>query len=73
MLGEVPDQDAALREVARVVKPGGRIVVGETALDPHYVTFASLSERAERAGLELDRRVGGGLAYFARFRVPLAA
>ena len=73
VLGEIPDQDAALRELARVVKPGGRVVVGEIALDPHYVTFGSLRERAERAGLELDRRVGGGLAYFARFRVPLAA
>jgi ubiquinone/menaquinone biosynthesis C-methylase UbiE len=73
VLGEIPDQDAVLRELARVVKPGGRVVVGEIALDPHYVTFASLRERAEKAGLEFDRRVGGGFAYFARFRVPPAA
>jgi ubiquinone/menaquinone biosynthesis C-methylase UbiE len=73
VLGEIPDQDAALRELARVVKPGGRVVVGEFALDPHYVTFESLRERAERAGLEFERRVGGGFAYFARFRVPPAA
>jgi ubiquinone/menaquinone biosynthesis C-methylase UbiE len=73
VLGEIPDQDRALAELARVVKPGGRIVVGEFSLDPHYVTFASLKERAERAGLEFDRRLGGGFAYFARFRVPPAA
>ena len=73
VLGEIPDQDAALRELARVVKPGGRVVVGEFALDPHYVTFDSLRERAERAGLEFERRAGGGFAYFARFRVPPAA
>ena len=72
VLGEIPDQDATLRELRRVVKPGGRVVVGELALDPHYVTFAALRERAERAGLELARRVGGGFAYFARFRVPAA-
>ena len=72
VLGEIPDQDRALAELARVVKPGGRVVVGEFALDPHYVTFESLKERAERAGLEFDRRVGGGLAYFARFTVPPA-
>jgi ubiquinone/menaquinone biosynthesis C-methylase UbiE len=73
VLGEIPDQDLALKELVRVVKPGGRVVVGEFALDPHYVTFGSLRERAERAGLEFERRVGGALAYFARFRVRGAA
>jgi ubiquinone/menaquinone biosynthesis C-methylase UbiE len=73
VLGEIPDQDAALRELRRVVKPGGRVVVGEIAADPHFVTFASLTERAARAGLELERRSGGAFAYFARFRVPAAA
>jgi ubiquinone/menaquinone biosynthesis C-methylase UbiE len=73
MLGEIPDQDAALRELARVVKPGGRVVVGEIAADPHYVAFGRLRERAERAGLAFEHRVGGPLAYFARFSVPPAA
>jgi ubiquinone/menaquinone biosynthesis C-methylase UbiE len=72
MLGEIPDQDAALGELRRVVKPGGRVVVGEIAADPHMVTFGSLRQRAEAAGLEFDRRSGGPLAYFARFRVPAA-
>lgn len=73
VLGEVPDQDAALRELARVVKPGGRVVVGELALDPHHVMPGALRGRAERAGLELERRAGGPLAYFARFQVPPSA
>jgi ubiquinone/menaquinone biosynthesis C-methylase UbiE len=34
VLGEIPDQDAALRELARVLKPGGRLVVGELFGDP---------------------------------------
>ena len=73
MLGEIPDQDAALRELRRVVKPGGRVVVGEIAADPHMVTFGALRARAEGAGLRYERRAGGALAYFARFRVPDAA
>ena len=38
VLGEIPDQEAALRELARVVKPGGRVVVGELFGDPHWVS-----------------------------------
>lgn len=70
VLGEIPDQDAALRELARVVKPGGRIVVGELVGDPHYVSLSSMRLRAAGAGLEFDRRVGRAPGFFARFRRP---
>ena len=69
-LGEVPDQDTALREFARVIKPGGRLVVGELFGDPHWVRFAALKQRAARAGFQSERRVGGALGYFARLRSP---
>jgi ubiquinone/menaquinone biosynthesis C-methylase UbiE len=67
VLGEIPDQDAALRELARVIRPGGRMVVGELFGDPHMVRIAKLRERAARARLEYERRLGSPLAYFARF------
>lgn len=66
VLGEIPDQDAGLREIARVLKPGGRLVVGELALDPHYVTPGALERRASAAGLRLDDRSGPAVGYFAR-------
>ena len=47
VLGEVPDQDTALRELHRVVKPGGRVVVGELFGDPHMVTASALRRRAD--------------------------
>jgi ubiquinone/menaquinone biosynthesis C-methylase UbiE len=68
VLGEIPDQDAALRELARVLKPGGRLVVGELFGDPHMVTLASLRRRAEAAGLVYEGRVGPKLGFFARLR-----
>ena len=67
VLGEIPDQEAALRELARVVKPGGRVVVGELFGDPHWVSPAKLQARAERAGLRFESRIGSPLGYFARF------
>lgn len=69
VLGEIPDQDAGLRELRRALKPSGRLVVGETyAGDPHVVRFSALRERAAGAGLVFETRLGSPLGYFARFR-----
>ena len=69
-LGEVPDQDAALRELRRVLKPSGRLIVGEIFGDPHMVTFGSLRAGAEAAGLQFEQRLGKRVAYFACFHTP---
>ena len=67
VLGEVANQSAVLAELHRVLKPGGRLVVGEIAVDPDFISFAEMRRRLGPAGFELERRLGPGFAYLASF------
>ncbi len=65
VLGEIPDSPAALREIHRVLKPGGRLVVGELFGDPHFTTRASLQRLGADANLQLTALSGNWFGYFA--------
>ena len=65
-LGEIPDQDTAWREMARVLKPAGRIVNGEIFVDPHWVSPGAAERRATAAGLPNHQRLGCSAGYFGR-------
>jgi ubiquinone/menaquinone biosynthesis C-methylase UbiE len=66
VLGEIPDAAAALREIRRVLKPDGRLIVGELFGDPHFTTRSSLERMGREVGLELVETSGNWFAYFAR-------
>jgi SAM-dependent methyltransferase len=68
VLGETRDVPAVLQELRRILRPDGRLVVGEHFLDPDFVSIRSLTERAQTAGFTFERKRGPSLAYFARFR-----
>lgn len=64
-LGRVPDPKAALREVARVLRWDGRVVVGELNGDPHMIGPARLRTVAASAALQIMRREIAECGYLA--------
>jgi ubiquinone/menaquinone biosynthesis C-methylase UbiE len=67
VLGEIPEPGAAVRELRRVLKPSGRLVVGEF-FDRHYVPVVDLYRYGNEAGFQPSARLGPPLAYFARLQ-----
>ena len=72
VLGEIPDPLAALRQLRRVVKRSGRLVIGELIIDSDFIPLGDLKAMAHQAGLVFERSVGPRIAYSAVFR-PMAA
>ncbi len=66
VLGEVPEPVAALKEIRRVLKPDGRLIVGELFGDPHFTTRAALRRQGAEAGLEYGEQSGYWFGYVAR-------
>ena len=69
VLGEIANPDAALAELRRVLKPDGRLVVGEILVDPDFTRLGWLVGHCRAAGLRLERRTGTPFGYLARFAV----
>jgi len=69
VLGEIPDALAALHELRRVLRPGGRLVICELLIDPDFVSLPALRARARNAGLTFERSDGPSFSYSAVFRL----
>jgi ubiquinone/menaquinone biosynthesis C-methylase UbiE len=52
VLGEIPDQVEALREIYRSLVPGGILSITETLPDPHYQTPKKVTQLAEEVGFK---------------------
>lgn len=53
--GEIPDREAALREVYKALKPGGVLSITEVIPDPHYPSQSTVRRLVEGAGFRFDR------------------
>ena len=74
MLGEVPDPDAAVRELARALRPAGVASFCETFNDPDYVRLTVLRRLCRNAGLDQRdwrRQLLGYIARFERHSTPV--
>jgi ubiquinone/menaquinone biosynthesis C-methylase UbiE len=72
-LGEISDYRSALSEFQRVLKPGGRLVVGEFLIDWHVVRLNTLKHLAAEAGFLCTATLRSTVSYFARLDKPAAA
>lgn len=68
VLQEIPDKNRALREIKRVLKPGGILAVTELLPDPDYVFKFQTIKLVEKAGFTLDKVSGNLWNYTVRFR-----
>ncbi len=63
VLPEIPTPTLALREAARVLKSGGRIIVSQELFEPEYVLPATTDAWAARAGLRVISKTGDWWIY----------
>ena len=68
VLGETPDPVAALKELGRVVRPGGRIVVTEQPGDPDALSKVELSDMGDALNLTLAQQFGRARNFTLVFR-----
>lgn len=70
VLGEVGDPVRCLREVNRVLLPGGLVSISEVRGDADFIPARELRIYATNAGLHFERKFGPGFNYTANFRRP---
>ena len=70
VLGEIPQQAAALQEVFAALKPGGVLAIAETIFDPHYQRKAHVLDLAQAAGFAEVGFTGNALAYTVYLQKP---
>lgn len=63
VLGEIPDQTAALTEIFSALKPGGILSVTEVLPDPHYQTRNTVRRLAFAVGFEEQSYTGKIVAF----------
>ncbi len=70
VLGEVPNQAAALNELFAALKPGGILSVTEIIFDPHFQGRNTVTQLSSAAGFREIQFFGNRIAYTLHFTKP---
>ena len=70
VLGEIPDREAALREIFDALKPGGLLSVTEVIFDPHFQARQTVARLARSAGFRQKALHGNRIAFTAMVEKP---
>jgi ubiquinone/menaquinone biosynthesis C-methylase UbiE len=70
VLGEIPDREAALKEIFEALKPGGILSVTEIIFDPHFQGRGSVTRLALAAGFREKGFFGNRIAYTLHLERP---
>lgn len=73
VLGEIPDREAALRDLFGALKPGALLLIEETVRDPHFQTRSTVRRLAGAAGFVETGFFGSRFSFTMTFEKPLGA
>ena len=71
VLGEIPDREAAMKEIYGALKPGGLLSVTEVIFDPHFQRRQTVTRLAKAAGFCEKAFYGNAVAYTMHFEKPV--
>jgi len=67
---EIPDKNKTLKEIKRVLKPGGILSISEFIIDPDYPFRSTTIKQGTQGGFEFDGVFGNFWNYTVRFIKP---
>ena len=71
VLGEIPNQKAALKEIFDALKSGGILCVTEIIFDPHYQRYSSVLRLASEVGFRQKNIFTDYFAYSLMLEKPI--